>query len=62
MMLLKACPRCRRGDLVVEDEEFGPVVNCLQCGFVGDLRLLRHGILGPALIRPAADREGRPAA
>lgn len=37
MMLLKGCPRCQRGDLVVDREVYGFVVSCLQCGYAGDL-------------------------
>ena len=40
MLLLKACPHCRQGDLIVGHEEDGPVVTCLQCGLslAGDSR------------------------
>ena len=37
MFLLRACPRCRRGDLIVGDEEYESAVTCLQCGYVGEL-------------------------
>jgi hypothetical protein len=29
MLILKSCPRCRRGDVVVDQEEG---LYCLQCG------------------------------
>jgi Zn ribbon nucleic-acid-binding protein len=51
MFLFKACPRCRRGDLIVEQEEDGRVATCLQCGYIGELRV--------ALRALAALAEGR---
>ena len=56
MLLLKACPRCQRGDLIVEREEYGPVVNCLQCGYVGDFAMLRRHIAPVAVIRATPER------
>lgn len=38
MFLLKACPRCRRGDLIIGREEEGAIVTCLQCGYSADFR------------------------
>lgn len=37
MLLLKACPRCSRGDVVVDRDIYGWNVLCLQCGFMVDL-------------------------
>jgi len=31
MYILKACPRCERGDLARESDEHGPRISCLQC-------------------------------
>ena len=33
MLLIKSCPRCS-GDMVRMDDVDGPVVSCVQCGFV----------------------------
>ena len=31
MLLFKACARCR-GDMVYQEDHWGPYMNCLQCG------------------------------
>lgn len=36
---LKGCPRCNGGDLSREEDQFGPYLTCLQCGFLQDLPL-----------------------
>jgi len=56
MLLLKACPRCR-GDLIVEPDHHGPIVDCLQCGYLGDLHALRRWVAAPLVIRAAPKRE-----
>ena len=37
MLLLKTCPRCREGDVVVDRDIYGWNALCLQCGFMVDL-------------------------
>ena len=37
MLLLKTCPRCREGDVVVDRDIYGWNALCLQCGFMADL-------------------------
>ena len=37
MVLFRACPHCRGGDLIVEGEEDEIAVTCLQCGYAGEL-------------------------
>ncbi len=37
MLYLKCCPRCQKGDLVVERDTHGASVQCLQCGFARDI-------------------------
>lgn len=49
MLLLKACPHCQRGDLLVAQEEEGAVVSCIQCGYSGSLRSMRVAL--PATAR-----------
>ncbi len=36
MLLLKSCPHCLQGDLIVEEGEDGVVADCLQCGYNAD--------------------------
>ena len=33
MMWLKSCPRCERGDVLLEEERNSYRVRCAQCGF-----------------------------
>ncbi len=37
MLLMKTCPRCREGDVVVDRDIYGWNALCLQCGFMVDL-------------------------
>ena len=37
MVWLKSCPRCERGDLMLEAEREGWSINCLQCGYTRDV-------------------------
>ena len=37
MVWLKSCPRCVRGDLMLEAEREGWSINCLQCGYTKDV-------------------------
>ena len=62
MLLFKACPRCRGGDLVVEREDYGAVAICLQCGYIADLYAVRRRLAQPATVRATAEREQAPAA
>lgn len=62
MLLIKGCPRCMRGDLITGDEEYGPIVTCLQCGYVGDWDRVR-GLAVPAqAVRDAQIHETNEAA
>ncbi len=36
-MLLKACPKCRIGDLLLEQDVYGWYVQCIQCGYTKDV-------------------------
>lgn len=31
---LKACPRCRTGDLWEEKDAYGAYMSCVQCGYI----------------------------
>ena len=36
MLYLKSCPKCR-GDMYLEQDNYGRYRQCLQCGFIHDL-------------------------
>ena len=58
-MWLKSCPRCKRGDLVLNGDIYGPRVLCLQCGYTKDLKagLAKGAILQQARKTGALARE-----
>jgi hypothetical protein len=37
MLKLKGCPRCKRGDVVLDRDPYGCYEYCIQCGYMGDL-------------------------
>ena len=37
MIWFKACPKCRRGDIVLQRDFHGSYLSCMQCGFTKDL-------------------------
>ena len=41
-MLFKACPRCK-GDLSVNRDLYGNYKECLQCGYMVDIKGPGHG-------------------
>ena len=51
--ILKGCPRCK-GDLFYEKDQFGNYLQCLQCGFMQDVIIVKavtvnkHGKRKPA--------------
>ena len=53
MLLIKGCPRCMRGDLITGSEEYGPIVTCLQCGYVSDWDSVRGLAAPPKAVRDA---------
>ena len=36
-LLLKACPRCERGDIHRDRDQYGEFWQCVQCGWMRDL-------------------------
>jgi uncharacterized protein (DUF983 family) len=36
-LLLKACPRCGKGDIYRDRDQYGEFWRCVQCGWVRDL-------------------------
>ena len=41
MLLLKSCPHCLEGDLIVEEGGDGVMAECLQCGYSADEQALQ---------------------
>lgn len=39
MMRFKSCPKCG-GDMLVDKDQYGWYEQCMQCGFLGDLKEL----------------------
>jgi hypothetical protein len=37
MLKLKGCPRCKKGDVVLDRDQYGWYEYCIQCGYMGDL-------------------------
>ncbi len=37
MVMLKSCPRCVTGDVVLDKDMYGHNVQCLQCGYMRDV-------------------------
>ena len=48
MLWFKSCPKCERGDVVLQKDFYGPHFLCLQCGYVRDVDdgARRHQLLG----------------
>ena len=54
MLLLKSCPHCLQGDLIVEERQDGVVAECLQCGYTADEQAVQWWLTLPK----TADVEG----
>ena len=37
MIWFKSCPRCQRGDVILDRDIYSWYVQCLQCGYMKDL-------------------------
>jgi hypothetical protein len=37
MLKLKGCPRCKKGDVTLDRDQYGWYEYCIQCGYMGDL-------------------------
>lgn len=37
MLKLEGCPRCKKGDVAIDKDQYGWYEYCLQCGYVHDL-------------------------
>ncbi|MBA7672787.1 hypothetical protein ES703_80974 [subsurface metagenome] len=38
VLRLKSCPKCKRGDLVLDRDHYGWYEYCMQCGYVCNLK------------------------
>jgi len=39
MLNFKSCPRCR-GDVVIENDRYGWYEQCLQCGYLRNMKII----------------------
>ena len=63
MMFFKSCPKCIDGDLIKNDDHFGPYLKCVQCGFMKDVSSLVAVQPEPAtIVIPMVVEAERPAA
>ena len=46
MLKLKSCPKCK-GDIMVDRDSYGWYEQCLQCGYLRDLRNVVGAKQGP---------------
>ena len=37
MVWFKSCPRCRTGDMMLEQDEYGFRARCVQCSYAKDI-------------------------
>jgi Zn ribbon nucleic-acid-binding protein len=37
MLKLKSCPRCKKGDIALDRDQYGWYEYCIQCGYMDDL-------------------------
>jgi len=37
MLKLKGCPKCKKGDVVLDRDHYGWYEYCIQCGYLRDL-------------------------
>jgi len=51
----KSCPRCKKGDVALDRDQYGWYGYCIQCGYMGDL----IGIVELGQQRARGVKEGR---
>lgn len=49
MLRMKSCPKCK-GDVVVDRDQYGWYEQCIQCGFMADLKMVAPAP-DPALLK-----------
>ena len=37
MVWLNSCPRCDRGDVILDNDQYGWLIRCVQCGYSKDI-------------------------
>ncbi|MFQ5933746.1 MAG: hypothetical protein ACE5KI_03805 [Dehalococcoidia bacterium] len=42
MVWFKSCPRCRIGDMILEQDEYGYRARCVQCSYAKDIADRHH--------------------
>jgi len=45
---MKACQRCKTGDLHLKSDMYGKYIQCIQCGFTQDLKVDKGAEKEPA--------------
>ena len=50
MVWYKSCPKCGRGDLMLERDTYGWFRQCVQCGYLEDLRVAEKSASVPQLV------------
>ena len=50
MVWYKSCPKCGRGDLMLERDIYGWFRQCVQCGYLEDLRVAEKPAPVPQLV------------
>ena len=66
MFWFKGCPRCS-GDLYQDQDQYGPFITCMQCGFSkdtpgsveGPLEISVEPVPGPSIPRSEGDKRRR---
>ena len=54
MIIFKSCPKCG-GDLNLRNDQYGPFVDCLQCGYLRDIASMASASFldsAPTLVEP----------
>lgn len=49
MMWFKSCPRCRTGDMILEQDEYGYRAKCVQCSYAKDIADRDHSAAEPQM-------------
>ena len=54
-MLLKSCPKCKRGDLAFNKDSYGWYLQCVQCAHLIDLEITNDSNTSSYLLVEAAE-------
>ena len=50
MVWYKSCPKCGKGDLMLERDIYGWFRQCVQCGYLKDLQVAKKPAPAPQLV------------